>query len=151
MEVVSSMWDGGSFPRWSNFPPTNVSLVCVWLPQQEQLYHPAYFKTVTCQDWPNANCPRGNLCAFWHKRCQQRARPATVEDDYDYDSPLSELQIETLQPDFVSPPSKLFNSIQNRTHATGLCCRARRPFSTLHRVSRQMASGVGDEWVRVCA
>mmetsp|Transcript_3061 Transcript_3061/g.8868 ORF Transcript_3061/g.8868 Transcript_3061/m.8868 type:complete len:574 (-) Transcript_3061:347-2068(-) len=79
---------------------------------KEQLYHPAYFKTVTCQDWPNANCPRGNLCAFWHKRCQQRARPATVEDDYDYDSPLSELQIETLQPDFVSPPSKLFNSIQ---------------------------------------
>jgi hypothetical protein len=79
---------------------------------KEQLYHPAYFKTVTCQDWPNANCPRGNLCAFWHKRCQQRARPPTVEEDYDYDSPLSEMQIETLQPDFVSPPSKLFNAIQ---------------------------------------
>lgn len=79
---------------------------------KEQLYHPAYFKTVTCQDWPNSNCPRGKLCAFWHKRSQQRARPSS-EDEFDYKLPIPENRLEdALQVDFLSPPFKLLNSLQ---------------------------------------
>jgi len=79
---------------------------------KEQLYHPAYFKTVTCQDWPNSNCPRGKLCAFWHKRSQQRARPSS-EDEFNYKLPIPEKRLEdALQVDFLSPPFKLLNSLQ---------------------------------------
>merc|ERR1719446_848713 len=56
---------------------------------KEQLYHPSYFKTVTCQDWPNSNCPRGKLCAFWHRRSQQRSR-GSLDDDFNYKAPLPE-------------------------------------------------------------
>lgn len=78
---------------------------------KEQLYHPTYFKTVTCQDWPNSNCPRGALCAFWHKRSQQRARPSDDEFNYKQAIPEKKLQ-EGLQIDFLSPPFKLLNSLQ---------------------------------------
>merc|ERR1719265_2491812 len=79
---------------------------------KEQLYHPAYFKTVTCQDWPNSNCPRGRLCAFWHKRSQQRTRPSG-DDEFNYKLPIPEERLaEQLQPDFLSPPFKLLNSLQ---------------------------------------
>jgi len=84
---------------------------------KEQLYHPTYFKTVTCQDWPNSNCPRGPLCAFWHKRSQQRARPS--DDEFDYKKPIPEKRLQDgLQPDFLSPPFKLLNSLQADPHAT---------------------------------
>lgn len=79
---------------------------------KEQLYHPAYFKTVTCQDWPNSNCPRGKLCAFWHKRSQQRARPSS-EEEFNYKLPIPETRLEdALQADFLSPPFKLLNTLQ---------------------------------------
>jgi len=79
---------------------------------KEQLYHPSYFKTVTCQDWRSSSCPRGKLCAFWHKKSQQRSRP-TSEDDFDYKLPISEERLEeALQADFLSPPFKLLNSLQ---------------------------------------
>jgi len=79
---------------------------------KEQLYHPSYFKTVTCQDWRSSSCPRGKLCAFWHKKSQQRSRP-TSEDDFDYKLPIPEQRLEeALQADFLSPPFKLLNSLQ---------------------------------------
>jgi hypothetical protein len=79
---------------------------------KEQLYHPSYFKTVTCQDWPNSNCPRGKLCAFWHRRSQQRTR-GSVDDDFNYKLPLAEGSLsDSLQADFLSPPFKLLNSLQ---------------------------------------
>uniref|UniRef100_A0A7S4QIU1 C3H1-type domain-containing protein n=1 Tax=Alexandrium monilatum TaxID=311494 RepID=A0A7S4QIU1_9DINO len=79
---------------------------------KEQLYHPAYFKTVTCQDWPNSNCPRSRLCAFWHKRSQQRARPSS-EEEFNYKFPIPEQRLEdALQVDFLSPPFKLLNTLQ---------------------------------------
>jgi len=79
---------------------------------KEQLYHPSYFKTVTCQDWRSSSCPRGKLCAFWHKKSQQRSRP-TSEDDFDYKLPIPEERLEeALQADFLSPPFKLLNSLQ---------------------------------------
>jgi len=81
---------------------------------KEQLYHPAYFKTVTCQDWPNSKCPRGRLCAFWHKRWQQRGRQKMMFlDDERYKDPLFDSQVqESLQRDFLSPPFKLLNALQ---------------------------------------
>lgn len=79
---------------------------------KEQLYHPAYFKTVTCQDWPNAKCPRSKLCAFWHKRSQQRSK-AVMEEDFDYKRPLPEQRVkDSLQFDFLAPPFKLLHGYQ---------------------------------------
>jgi len=78
---------------------------------KEQLYHPSYFKTVTCQDWPNSNCPRGKLCAFWHRRSQQRSRGS--DEDFNYKLPIPEACLtDALQADFLSPPFKLLNSLQ---------------------------------------
>jgi hypothetical protein len=80
---------------------------------KEQLYHPSYFKTVTCQDWPNSNCPRGKLCAFWHRRAQQRSR-SSLDDAFDYKLPIPEARLsDALQDDFLSPPFKLLNSLQD--------------------------------------
>ncbi|CAK0816509.1 unnamed protein product, partial [Prorocentrum cordatum] len=78
---------------------------------KEQLYHPAYFKTVACQD-PPATCPRGTLCAFWHKRSQQRGR-ATSKEKFNYKAPLTEEQTQAnLQLDFLTPPFKLLSAAQ---------------------------------------
>lgn len=85
---------------------------------KEQLYHPAYFKTVTCQDWPNSNCPRGKLCAFWHKRTEQRSRPSADDDEFNYKLPIGDDKLrDSLQPDFLSPPFKLLNSMQDDPQA----------------------------------
>lgn len=87
---------------------------------KEQLYHPAYFKTVTCQDSPSGACPRGKLCAFWHKRSQQRARPSTrgLQDEFNYKFPIPEQRMqESLQPDFLTPPFKLLNAVQQQMQA----------------------------------
>jgi len=35
---------------------------------KEQLYHPCYFRTLTCRDLLRRKCPRGRLCAFMHKQ-----------------------------------------------------------------------------------
>lgn len=84
---------------------------------KEQLYHPAYFKTVTCQDhqrskdWPSSSCPRNKLCAFWHKRSQQRTR-ASPDEDFNYKLPIGEARLQgELQADFLSPPFKLLSSL----------------------------------------
>jgi len=73
---------------------------------KEQLYHPSYFKTVTCQESPK--CPREKLCAFWHKKFQQRQRP--IVDECDYKQPLGEGCLQALQSDFLNPPFKLLNN-----------------------------------------
>jgi len=90
---------------------------------KEQLYHPAYFKTVTCQDSPSGACPRGKLCAFWHKRSQQRARPSTkgLQEEFNYKLPIAEQRMqESLQPDFLTPPFKLLNAVQANMHAMAM-------------------------------
>lgn len=70
---------------------------------KEQLYHPQYFKTVTCRDLRAKACPRHGLCAFWHQRSERRVVAPT--DDVDYSQPLRE---EALQSDwiteFLTPP-----------------------------------------------
>ncbi|CAE7684777.1 UNK [Symbiodinium pilosum] len=40
---------------------------------KEQLYHPAYYKTMPCTDWAaEGRCPRGSQCAFYHGLHEQR-------------------------------------------------------------------------------
>jgi hypothetical protein len=70
---------------------------------KEQLYHPGYFKTVTCWDAATkSKCPRGGLCAFFHSKADKRE---TVDpDSFDYTKPLSAEQMQNLQADFRSPP-----------------------------------------------
>jgi len=70
---------------------------------KEQLYHPCYFKTVVCWDFHQSKkrCPRQSLCAFFHKKKLQRKQP---EDNTDYETPLSEEQMQTLQGYFKNPP-----------------------------------------------
>jgi len=70
---------------------------------KEQLYHPGYFKTVVCWDYNQGSkgCPRGNLCAFYHKKKLQRK---TLEDATDYNNPLSDENMSKLQLHFRAPP-----------------------------------------------
>merc|ERR1719421_1151401 len=70
---------------------------------KEQLYHPGYFKTVVCWDYNQGSkgCPRGNLCAFYHKKKLQRK---TLEDATDYNNPLSDENMSKLQMHFKAPP-----------------------------------------------
>lgn len=83
---------------------------------KEQLYHPAYFKTVTCQDMPSSACPRGKLCAFWHKKSQQRTSYGKSDADFDYKTPLTKAAVDpngsNIQSDFLSPPFELLSSLQ---------------------------------------
>mmetsp|Transcript_20122 Transcript_20122/g.46898 ORF Transcript_20122/g.46898 Transcript_20122/m.46898 type:complete len:387 (-) Transcript_20122:8-1168(-) len=69
---------------------------------KEQLYHPHYFKTVTCRDLKSKACPRQQLCAFFHQRSEKRLAPA---DEVDYSVPLREEDMaqEWVQ-EFLSPP-----------------------------------------------
>lgn len=77
---------------------------------KEQLYHPGYFKTVTCQD--GSNCPRGKTCAFWHKKAQQRTQSFS-DEDFDYTTPICKEAItKSLQESFLSPPFELLSSLQ---------------------------------------
>mmetsp|Transcript_87314 Transcript_87314/g.245081 ORF Transcript_87314/g.245081 Transcript_87314/m.245081 type:complete len:505 (+) Transcript_87314:80-1594(+) len=69
---------------------------------KEQLYHPGYFRTLTCRDLQRRRCPRRQFCAFHHKRNECR----TPEPDcVDYNKPLKK---EALPPDwlayFLAPP-----------------------------------------------
>lgn len=54
---------------------------------KEQLYHPGYFRTLVCRDLQRKRCPRGQLCAFFHKQTDERASGA--DDNVDYKTPLS--------------------------------------------------------------
>lgn len=69
---------------------------------KEQLYHPQYFRTVTCRDLRAKACPRQKLCAFFHKRAERRKPP---QDSTDYSSPLPEAALpEAWVTSFLSPP-----------------------------------------------
>lgn len=69
---------------------------------KEQLYHPHYFKTVTCRDLKGNACPRGTLCAFFHSRSERRATP---EDTTHYQRPLDENALtDEWMADFLDPP-----------------------------------------------
>merc|ERR1712224_698401 len=79
---------------------------------KEQLYHPGDFRTVTCQDGPSSECPRGKFCAFWHKKGEQRI-PTVSDEDVDYKRPRTESDISNaLQADFLSPPFELLSNLQ---------------------------------------
>jgi len=70
---------------------------------KEQLYHPSYFKTVTCQDWSKSSCPRGHLCAFFHTKSEQRSTHPNSKVDYDYETALPEATVqEKLQPNYMN-------------------------------------------------
>lgn len=74
---------------------------------KEQLYHPAYYKTMPCADYKARKaCPRGRLCAFYHDLSEKRT-PASDASSYDYSKPLPTALMTFLQPNFMSPP--LFN------------------------------------------
>eukprot|EP00439_Symbiodinium_sp_Y106_P075363 s1385_g14.t3 len=69
---------------------------------KEQLYHPKYFRTVTCRDMQMRGCPRQRLCAFYHRRSEHRKQTA---DTHDYDRPLPEEAIDpTWAETFLNPP-----------------------------------------------
>jgi len=74
---------------------------------KEQLYHPGYFRTLTCRDLLRRKCPRGRLCAFLHKQADggKAATAASKADLVNYSVPLSK---ESLPRDwvvyFLSPP-----------------------------------------------
>lgn len=69
---------------------------------KEQLYHPKYFRTVTCRDMQMKGCPRQRLCAFYHRRSEHRK---TSPDDHDYDHPLPIEVIDAAWAEqFLNPP-----------------------------------------------
>lgn len=69
---------------------------------KEQLYHPHYFKTVTCRDLRGKVCPRQRLCAFFHHKNERRHTPT---DDADYGKPLdNEAWPEDWVTEFLSAP-----------------------------------------------
>jgi hypothetical protein len=71
---------------------------------KEQLYHPAYFKTVVCWDMMSPEgCPRSHLCAFHHNKDECRVE-ITKDMEYDYTRPLEDKQVSMLQKDFNTPP-----------------------------------------------
>jgi len=87
---------------------------------KEQLYHPHYFKTATCHDLKRKRCPRGDLCAFYHKRSEMRV---AVADEVDYTKPLPE---ESFSPEWVAEffaqPFATQEGVQQSTMAaTGTC------------------------------
>jgi len=69
---------------------------------KEQLYHPAYFHSVMCNDhFHGKGCPRGMTCAFFHKKKEKRASPPWP----DHGDQIPEAILQTfLQPDIVFPP-----------------------------------------------
>jgi len=69
---------------------------------KEQLYHPRYFRTLVCRDLQRGRCPRGDLCAFFHKPSDKRPVP---EPDVDYTVPLPKESLEQEWLDsFLNPP-----------------------------------------------
>eukprot|EP00397_Hematodinium_sp_SG-2012_P004595 GEMP01004607.1.p1 GENE.GEMP01004607.1~~GEMP01004607.1.p1 ORF type:complete len:814 (+),score=131.44 GEMP01004607.1:30-2471(+) len=75
---------------------------------KEQLYHPAYFRTVPCQE--KMHCPRAMHCVFWHSKSQRR-KPQMKDEDFDYDVALGEECLKFLQDDFTTPLYQAFLGI----------------------------------------
>jgi hypothetical protein len=74
---------------------------------KEQLYHPAFFKTVLC--WDNLSpegCPRSHSCAFYHNKEECRLE-ITKDMTYDYEKLLDDSQVEKLQAEFRCPRPSL--------------------------------------------
>eukprot|EP00931_Biecheleriopsis_adriatica_P092853 TRINITY_DN66621_c0_g1_i1.p1 TRINITY_DN66621_c0_g1~~TRINITY_DN66621_c0_g1_i1.p1 ORF type:complete len:571 (+),score=109.35 TRINITY_DN66621_c0_g1_i1:93-1805(+) len=70
---------------------------------KEQLYHPKYFRTVTCRDMQMKGCPRQRLCAFYHRRAERRKQQTT--DTHDYGRPLPKEVIDAKwAQQFLNPP-----------------------------------------------
>lgn len=70
---------------------------------KEQLYHPKYFRTVTCRDMQMKGCPRQRLCAFYHRRAERRKQQ--TPDTMDYGKPLPKEAIdEKWGEQFLNPP-----------------------------------------------
>eukprot|EP00922_Rhytidocystis_sp_ex-Travisia-forbesii_P050881 GHVS01075576.1.p1 GENE.GHVS01075576.1~~GHVS01075576.1.p1 ORF type:complete len:2429 (+),score=280.12 GHVS01075576.1:174-7460(+) len=89
---------------------------------KEQLYHPAYYKTMPCVDFRTRHhCPRGKLCAFFHDLAEKRTTGLGVTGNggskkeatlvvtglYEYGGNLSIEEMHNLQNGFLKPP--LFN------------------------------------------
>lgn len=70
---------------------------------KEQLYHPGYFRTLVCRDLQRRRCPRGQLCAFFHKQSDERASGADSHVDYNRPLDKSQLPEEWFQY-FMNPP-----------------------------------------------
>lgn len=83
---------------------------------KEQLYHPKYFRTVTCRDMQLKGCPRQRLCAFYHRRSEHRKQ--TSPDNHDYDHPLPAEVIDAAWADqFLNPP--IFDNLDDEAgHVT---------------------------------
>eukprot|EP00746_Dinoflagellata_sp_MGD_P057821 gnl/MRDRNA2_/MRDRNA2_248539_c0_seq1.p1 gnl/MRDRNA2_/MRDRNA2_248539_c0~~gnl/MRDRNA2_/MRDRNA2_248539_c0_seq1.p1 ORF type:complete len:116 (+),score=14.06 gnl/MRDRNA2_/MRDRNA2_248539_c0_seq1:32-349(+) len=71
---------------------------------------------------PTSACPRGRLCAFWHRKSQQRNQQGDAE--FDYKTPLSKEQVDpngpNIQSDFLSPPFELLSSLQAEVKGQGM-------------------------------
>jgi hypothetical protein len=69
---------------------------------KEQLYHPAYFRSVLCNDhFHGKRCPRGRQCAFFHKKKEKRSFPNWPE----HGEQLPKQIVDSfLQPDVDYPP-----------------------------------------------
>jgi hypothetical protein len=81
---------------------------------KEQLYHPAFFKTVLC--WDNLSpegCPRSHSCAFYHTKEECRAEIAKVMK-FDYAKLLDDKQVEKLQAEFRCPRPSLSEIPESR-------------------------------------
>jgi hypothetical protein len=69
---------------------------------KEQLYHPAYFHSVMCNDhFHGKGCPRGKTCAFFHKKKEKRLSPPWPDHGDAIPEPVLEA---FLQPDIEFPP-----------------------------------------------
>lgn len=69
---------------------------------KEQLYHPQYFRTLVCRDLQRRRCPRGVLCAFFHRQDDMRK---CGPDLVDYTNPLPKEALEAnWLAIFLSPP-----------------------------------------------
>lgn len=70
---------------------------------KEQLYHPKYFRTVTCRDMQMKGCPRQSLCAFYHRRSERRKQQPA--DTCDYGKPIPKQAIDGAWAEqFLNPP-----------------------------------------------
>lgn len=69
---------------------------------KEQLYHPAYFRTILCNDhFTGRSCPRGRACAFYHQKKERRQAVAWPNHGDVITSPVIRA---FLQPDIHFPP-----------------------------------------------
>jgi hypothetical protein len=110
---------------------------------KEQLYHPLYFKTVVCWDYTHVRdgCPRGKLCAFFHRRKDQRRVNEQLLPDYNHLLPQEALMC--LQPDFGFPP---FTSGDKEGLGVGQSAHPPIQDSTMHNSAGNEGMGYSEYW-----